>query len=397
LRWLLAAAAALAVGCQTARTEIVVVVSSDLGPPDELDQVLLVVESEHQQQRFEQTYDVGPGKTALPFSLALVPDRDRSVAFHVTATGLSHGARVVERSATTSFVPALTLALPLDLLRVCKMKSCIPGWTCGDDGQCAPDRREGKNLPRLGQPVNGREAGSPAGPAPDGATADTAPGPGPDAGSAGLPADAGSPADPTLRARYLLDEGMGTTLRDSSMYANQASAGNPVWVPGVTGSALRFETIRETAGAPDSPSLNPVGTELTLEVWMKPTMTLSAYRRPILSKGEYSLYLQTPGVTSIFCGGGPMPICANAQFPVGVWKHYAATLGSGTLRLYINGVEVASAPNHGERINGSTSALTIGGYPLSADLDDVRIYARARTAAEICADAMRTWTGSACM
>ena len=72
------------------------------------------------------------------------------------------------------------------------------------------------------------------------------------------------------------------------------------------------------------------------------------------------------------------------------WTHLAATYDGATLRLYVNGTQVASQASRGTIVS-STGALRIGGngvWPSGsrACIDEVRVYNRALTAAEIQAD-----------
>ena len=60
------------------------------------------------------------------------------------------------------------------------------------------------------------------------------------------------------------------------------------------------------------------------------------------------------------------------------WSHLAATYDGATLRLYVNGTQVARPPVTGT-IAASTGALTIGGDALygqyfAGRIDEVRVY-----------------------
>ena len=73
-----------------------------------------------------------------------------------------------------------------------------------------------------------------------------------------------------------------------------------------------------------------------------------------------------------------------------VWSHLAATFDGATLRLYVNGVEVASRPVL-TQIATSTGALTIGGDAFHGQyfagrIDEVRVYNTALSASQIQTD-----------
>jgi hypothetical protein len=89
---------------------------------------------------------------------------------------------------------------------------------------------------------------------------------------------------------------------------------------------------------------------------------------------------------------------ANAVAPAaqtdGAWHHYAGTWDGATVRLYVDGVEVASAAQTTMRTDDevvcigslAANATTCGGAtnrPWSGDIDDVSLWNRALSAAEI--------------
>jgi hypothetical protein len=145
---------------------------------------------------------------------------------------------------------------------------------------------------------------------------------------------------------------------------------------------------------PDS-NLLDLGPGMTLEAWVRPT-TVSDWRTVVLKErpGQltYSLYASGEG-------GRPMAEIATgvqrdargaAALQVGVWTHLAATYDKSTLKLYVNGTLVSSTAVTGTLLN-STGALKIGGNAVWGEyfgglIDDVRVYERALSAAEIAAD-----------
>jgi hypothetical protein len=80
----------------------------------------------------------------------------------------------------------------------------------------------------------------------------------------------------------------------------------------------------------------------------------------------------------------------TAPVPTGSWTFLTETYDGTTLRLYVNGTQASSKAVTGSMPN-STGPLKIGGNSLWAEwfsglVDNVRVYNRALTAAEITTD-----------
>jgi hypothetical protein len=81
---------------------------------------------------------------------------------------------------------------------------------------------------------------------------------------------------------------------------------------------------------------------------------------------------------------------ASAALPANTWTHLAASYGGGQLRIYVDGAQVAAQSLSGN-IVASNGALRIGGNAVWPEwfgglIDEVRIYNRALTQAEIQTD-----------
>ena len=81
---------------------------------------------------------------------------------------------------------------------------------------------------------------------------------------------------------------------------------------------------------------------------------------------------------------------ASSALVAGTWAHVATTYDGSTQRIFVNGTQVGTRAQTGA-ITTSTSPLRIGGNSawgeyFAGRIDEVRVYNRALTAAEIQTD-----------
>jgi len=200
---------------------------------------------------------------------------------------------------------------------------------------------------------------------------------------------------PGLVAAYSFDEGTGTTVADASGTGNGGTIGTATWSTlGKNGNALSFNGSSARVTIPDAPSLR-LTAGMTLEAWVFPT-TVTGRWRDVVFKGDDNYYLMAttpvgsaPGAGGIFSGSYGETFGASA-LPANTWSHLGATYDGATLRLYVNGVQVASRAQTGT-LATSANPLNIGGDTFynqyfSGRIDDVRVYNTALTAVEIQSD-----------
>jgi hypothetical protein len=177
---------------------------------------------------------------------------------------------------------------------------------------------------------------------------------------------------------------------------------------GKFGSALLFDGVNDWVTVAHAPALN-LTTGMTLEAWVYPTANGGGSWRNVLIKERtnnevYSLYANadtnTPAVYVLpeGQGGVPLNVQGAAQLSLNTWTHLAATYDGATLRLYVNGTEVGNRVITGALLT-STGALRIGGNSLWGEffkgrIDEVRIYNRSLTQAEIQTDMAVSIDGS---
>jgi uncharacterized repeat protein (TIGR01451 family) len=206
---------------------------------------------------------------------------------------------------------------------------------------------------------------------------------------------------PGLVGYWKMNEGAGTKARDMSGWGNDAAiVGTPAWGPGFEGLALNLNQSNY-ALVSDQTGLDPV-TGLTLAAWIRPEVQAA---QDVISKAMtgsvngYSLSLSppnspvSPGTVFVRFNqatfGETYRLDSLTQYPFsgGTWMHIAATYDGTTMRLYINGFEENSMAGPAA-IGANTLGLGIGAQSNGTNrfrggIDDVRIYNRALSAAEV--------------
>src|SRR5437762_3296180 len=215
----------------------------------------------------------------------------------------------------------------------------------------------------------------------------------------------GSPASAQtgLVAAYAFDEGTGTTVADASGNNRTGTISGATWTTaGRYGSALTFDGTTAKVTAPNAASLG-LTTGMTLEAWVYPTVAPTGWRA-VIDKNVDGYYLMAssgpnnrPAVGGTWTAGN-QNLAAPSALAVNTWTHLAATFDGAMVRLYVNGVQVASQAQ-ATPLRTTTGTLQIGadsyaGENFAGRIDEVRLYNRALTAAEIQTD-MNTAVGSA--
>ncbi len=152
---------------------------------------------------------------------------------------------------------------------------------------------------------------------------------------------------------------------------------------------------------PDAPTLDLTGA-MTIEAWVRASQT-GAYRTVAVKEGPgsvvYGLYAATRNSASggdvgptgdVMIGGTEIVARGRAAHGSRPADGRDAILRMGTLSVYVDGNLIASRPAPGA-ITTSSGALRIGGNTVRGEffrglIDELRIYKRALTVAEIRAD-----------
>ena len=195
----------------------------------------------------------------------------------------------------------------------------------------------------------------------------------------------------SLVAAYNFDEVGGTLVADASGQGNHGAISGATRSAGRFGRGLTFNGSSSYVTVNDSNSLD-LATGYTLEAWVKPASIKSGniLAKEMPNGAVYNLYAYEDAdlpVASFNDGADYRVTTGPSQLPINTWSHLVATYDRQTLRIYVNGVQVASRA-YTSNIQTSTGALRIGGNSIWGEyfngvIDELRIYNRALTATDI--------------
>ncbi len=209
-----------------------------------------------------------------------------------------------------------------------------------------------------------------------------------------------------LVGKWIMDEGIGTTTADTSGKRETGKLlGGSTWVQGEQALGVHFDGVDDRIEIANATSLN-IKTNITVTLWAKrdarmATATTSKNAK-LLQKGLKYSDVSYGIVDRSDVSGAEVPQFrvkvnnkiytiegATTSLPVGVWRHIAGVRNGKTMSLYIDGKLVASKTIPTTTITTNTFKLYLGDSAGDTDgafggtLDDVRIYNRALSTAEI--------------
>jgi len=216
--------------------------------------------------------------------------------------------------------------------------------------------------------------------------------------------------DPALVGYWPLDEGTGTSATDSTGKLVGKITG-AAWSPGKFGTALRFDGTGGMLELPNTPELNRVQAgNYALAAWVKiegrPVEKTREETFAILMKpgyhmglgfGRYGHFHMVHWTGTMSLGDTVCLHCEGTQDPgTDTFHHVTAVVdrASGTTRVYFDGAldkenkEKPNVPsmefqNRSWRVGCADPGSPDHRFSAKAVIDEVRIYARALTAAEV--------------
>jgi hypothetical protein len=205
----------------------------------------------------------------------------------------------------------------------------------------------------------------------------------PDAQPAPLPPPA-CPDDPAL-SLCLRFEGR---VLDESPHAQPVAAAGVRYQQGPSGMAAALGPDSDLRLADSALFDAPT---ITVEAWLSPrALPPAGQRRGIAdSPGQYGMFLLPPA--TVMCIAGQAQAEARDVLAVDRWTSAACTFDGDVVSVWIEGKKVAQVPSGGVS-QGGHGGLTVGlnnpsGEHFEGLLDNVRLWRRVRSAADLCASA----------
>ena len=199
--------------------------------------------------------------------------------------------------------------------------------------------------------------------------------------------------DDGLMGYWDFGEGMGKVLHDKSGHENHGEIKGAVWVKSGKGYALKFDGTDDYVDCGKGPSLDITG-PITLQAWVMPTAA-NRGEPGIVGKFFESYALTYYGSIYFYISSGGNNVSGPSK--INEWLHVTATFDGTTMRMFLNGMETASAKSKFDKIKHGNNFLMgcVVGDPMSDDpnlrrtsffpglIDAVRVHNRVLSQREI--------------
>ena len=201
-----------------------------------------------------------------------------------------------------------------------------------------------------------------------------------------------------LVLHYPLDEGSDNVVADASGNGNDGTIeGSPAWIPGVSGTALGFDGSRDYVAT--GKSLLSDLTEFTIACWLKGDLSLGD-RSGLVGQNDCIEYGVSAGNNIQIWSAGSGAVNLTWPYNATADWHHIVSVGDGqSVTIYLDGKPVVSGGTAITDTYGtSTFPVNIGGGGIfdatdnwfTGDVDEIAIYQRALSAAEVVGLAGRT-------
>ena len=220
----------------------------------------------------------------------------------------------------------------------------------------------------------------------------------PDAQSADPSADAGAAPrtckypDPALRLCIEFDDKVFSPVAtDLSPYGLNAKTSHVTeWQRGGQPAAAT-SVLDESQLKVDEHAMLDITPAITLETWVN--VPIYHFAALVGNYTQYGMTLDSEG--RIACRIGSLTATTPQSIGTGTWRHVACVFDGQALRVYVDGAPQACRSQQLAIPIAGTQGTWLA-YSYTGALDDIRIYARALAATEICSHADKTSCVSAC-
>ncbi|MBU0952336.1 MAG: hypothetical protein KKH91_05885 [Elusimicrobia bacterium] len=191
--------------------------------------------------------------------------------------------------------------------------------------------------------------------------------------------------EPAELIYYSLNEGSGDKIKDEKKKSSPGTITGATWIDGPPGrgKALSFNGVDNHVTIPYSDIFNLgniKGSELVLELWVKPEAAESKELNALLDKhNSYFLRLmQNKIVFVIISNAVQYNVVSNASLIDNNWYHIVVTYDQKAMKIYINGELDVTKPQEGFIDPGDEEDIYLGkreglGY-FRGGLDEIRLY-----------------------
>ena len=190
---------------------------------------------------------------------------------------------------------------------------------------------------------------------------------------------------------WTFDEGSGATAADSSGMGNDGTVNGATWAGGTIGGALSFDGTSDYVAIPNESDYDCAGA-VSVCAWIKADPSMGAWKGAVTKSDNMNLqrYNDTAKIVWQTNGTSQYQLQSASDVIDDQWHHVVGTYDGADKKLYVDGVLDATAACTGS-IDTTDEPVEIGrnshhdSYYWKGLIDDVRIYNRAITPAEVAA------------
>jgi hypothetical protein len=204
------------------------------------------------------------------------------------------------------------------------------------------------------------------------------------------------PSNNGLVGWWKFDEGTGTRATDSSGSGKTGTlVSSPTWVAGKLGGAINFNGSTNYVSASSFPALS-AGAPFTISAWVYLASGAGSFPMIVDANTSSSAWFFGVNIGSgshaglnLYLGSGTMQTTNNTAFTTNTWHHVVGTYDGSVAKVYVDNVllSTSSSGTSAAKLSGLLvgNGTAAGNSFWKGNIDDLRIYNRALSAAEVLA------------